>query len=255
MERLPRITLDRIIGFYEGGRSLNYICKELGLAKSTIYYHTRKKFGRKYVRAVFDYTPTANLGEFLGLFATDGNFYTDKKRYHYTLTISLSRNQLEYAYKMQDIIQSICGKRPRIDVKARIVKIVIRSKAMLAFLKHFLEWKGRKSHSIHLKDSALLLGRDFLKGVIRGLVTGDGGVYPPKHRIAFGVVSSKLARQFCALLLKFEIPSHLYSVPYKGKKTLFHVHVTGRINLQKFKLRVGLTDPLKDNQLTFALRR
>lgn len=152
-------------------------------------------------------------------------------------------------------MKSICGKRPRIDVKTKIVKIVLRCKEMLAFLKHFLEWKGRKAHSIRLKDSTLLLGRDFLKGVIRGLLAGDGGVYPPKHRIAFGVVSSKLARQFRALLTKSEIPSHLYSVPYKGKKTLHHVHITGRTNLQKFKLRVGLTDPLKDSQLTSALRR
>ena len=255
MNRLSGQIRESIVLLASQGHSLRQISRELGLAKSTIYYHTRKIFGRKYVRMVFDYSPTRELGEFLGLFATDGCFYVDKKRYHYTFTVSLSKNQHRYAIIVQKMIQRIIGKRPRIDVKKRMVQLVVRGKAIYSFLKRFLEWRGRKSHSIHFKDSALRLGKVFLKGILRGLIAGDGSVYPPKHRVSFGVVSRRLARQFVSLLKDFGIHSNTYPVKYEGKKTLYHVHVTGRINIQKFKIRVGLTDPTKERELNLALRR
>jgi hypothetical protein len=189
------------------------------------------------------------------LFAADGCFYIDKKRYHYTLSISLSENQLQYARMMQHAIGELIGKQPRMGVKRKMVQLVVRGKPLFAFLKHFLTWRGRKAHSIHFKDSALQLCEGFLRGVPKGLVAGDGNAYPPKRLIAFGVVSRKLAIQFGGFLSRFGIPSNRYSVPYEGKKTLHHVHVTRQRNLEKFKLRVGLTDPTKSEQLNLALRR
>lgn len=255
MKRLTEEQRDRIIRLYNEGRSLRFLSSELGLAKSTVYYHTRKKFGRKYVQIVLNYTPSSELGEFLGLFATDGCFYIDKKRYHYTLTISLSKYQLHYAKIVQRFIERIIGKRPRIDVKVSMVQLVVRGKAILGFLRHYLAWRGRRAHTIHFLGSALSLDDDFLRGVIRGLIAGDGGVYQPKRRLAFGVVSRRLAQQYSDLLAKFGISSNTYSVRYPGKKTLHHVHVTGNANIEKFKLRVGLTDPAKNRQLNLASRR
>lgn len=255
MNRLTKEVRNTIILLANRGDSLRQISKTLRLAKSTIYYHTRKRFGRRYVQMAFDYSPTMELGEFLGIFATDGCFYVDLKRYHYTLSISLSKDQRQYAKILQGMVERIVGKRPRIDVKKRMVQLVMRGKAVLGFISHFLVWQGRKAHSVHFRQAVLRLGKDFLRGVLRGLVAGDGGIYAPKHRLSFGVVSKKLVQQFVTLLKEFDIPSHVYSVSYEGKKTLHHVHVTGKLNIQKFKIRVGLTDPTKRRELNIALRR
>jgi len=230
------------------------ITLDLGLPKSTIYYHIRKVFGRKLPQVNFDHTPSAGLGEFLGLFATDGSFFVDRQRYQYTLTITLSRSQVRYAQLVQRMIEGVIGKKPRIDTKQNCVQLVTRRKAILGFLKKYLAWEGRKTYSIRFRETALGLSVEFARGVLRGLIAGDGNVYPPKHRIAFGVVSKRLAEQYSGLLEMFGIASHTYVVHYKDKKSLYHVHVTGRRNLEKFKLRVGLTDPARGEQLDSALR-
>ena len=226
----------------------------MGIPKNTIYYHTRKRFGRKYVTPVFDHTPNLRLGEFLGLSAADGCFYIDRRRYQYTMTITLSEAQSPYAEIIQKSIAKIVGKRPRIDMKKKAVQIVLRGKAVLEFIRRFLTWEGIRSHTIRFRRSALALGSPFLRGVIRGLVAGDGGVYPPKRRISFGVVSKRLASQYAEILTNFGIESHIYPVQYVRKKTLYHVQITGKTNLEKFKLRIGLTDPAKRLRLNLALR-
>lgn len=126
---------------------------------------------------------------------------------------------------------------------------------ILPFLKRYLWWRGRRTHTICLKRRTLGMNKEFLRGVIRGLVAGDGSIYVPKGRISFGVVSKRLAEQYADILNKFGISSNSYSVPYAGKKTLYHVHVTERDNVRKFRQRIGLTDPAKRMQLALAVRR
>ncbi len=255
VKRLERRTLDAILRKYGEGKSLRQVSRETGLSRTTIYYHVRKRFGRKLVQLIFDQTPTAELGEFLGLFATDGCFYIDKKRYHYTLTITLSKYQFPYAKVVQGMIGRIVGKRPRLDVKAKSIQLVMRGKSILSFLRRYLSWEGRRTYSIRFRRSSFRLGKEFLRGVVRGLIAGDGNVYPPKRRISFGVVSRRLALQFLWLLHKFGMTASIYSVRYENRKTLYHVHASGLENAEKFKLRIGLTDPAKNRQLSLALRR
>ena len=121
------------------------------------------------------------------------------------------------------------------------------------------EGRYRKSESIwltRLRSRARLaehLPREVgPEGEVDGLRPDDQAC---QQRGEFGVVSRRLARQFVSLLKDFGIPSNTYPVKYEGKKTLYHVHVTGRINIQKFKIRVGLTDPTKEIELNLALRR
>lgn len=69
------------------------------------------------------------------------------------------------------------------------------------------------------------------------------------------MVSPILARQFAALVRKFGFEPGAYSVEYEGKMTLYHVYLNGGEDLEKFKLRVSLTDPAKKEQVEAALRR
>jgi intein/homing endonuclease len=254
MKRLGSRTLEEVFRLYGEAKSLRSVARETGLSRSTIYYHVRKRFGRRIVQLVFNTTPNIELGEFLGLFAADGCFYIDKKRYHYTLTITLSKYQLPYARIVQRMMERIIGKKPRIDMKDKSIQLVARGKPILSFLHLYLCWKGRRTYSIHFRSPSLRLGTGFQRGILRGLIAGDGNVYPPKRRVSFGVVSKSLAQQFLLLLRKFGIAAKMYSVEYTDKRTLYHVHFSGLEKLKKFKLRVGLTDPAKDRQLGLALR-
>ncbi|MDV3243842.1 MAG: hypothetical protein LYZ66_01550 [Nitrososphaerales archaeon] len=241
---------------YSGGKSLSEIAKQLDRRKSTIHYHTRKAFGRIIEPLRINEEPTMKLGEFLGLFAADGCFYIDSKRYHYTLTITLSAYQMEYARRVSEMIERILGRRARITVtNKRTISIVLRGKQILPFLRRYLWWRGKRTHTIRLNEAALRMNRQFLRGVIRGLVAGDGSIYVPRRRISFGVVSKRLAEQYATILRRFGIPSKSYPVRYRGKRTLHNVYVTGFGNLRRFQLKIGLTDPAKERQLDEAMRR
>ncbi|MDV3293858.1 MAG: hypothetical protein LYZ70_06270, partial [Nitrososphaerales archaeon] len=137
----------------------------------------------------------------------------------------------------------------------RTISIVLRGKQILPFLRRYLWWRGRRTHTIRLNENALRMNKKFLRGVIRGLVAGDGSIYIPRVRISFGVVSKRLAEQYASILGSFGIITHSYSVPYKGKRTMHHVYVTGSDKVRQFQLRIGLTDPAKLRQLEQALRR
>ena len=255
MNRLSPSERGTILARYAEGKSLREISTELGKRKSTIYYHTRKHFGRKILPLTIKDTPTAELGEFLGIFASDGCFYIDTKRSHYTMIVTLSRYQLEYARLIGAMSWHIFGRKARLELKEKTVRIILMGKRILPFLKRYLWWRGRRSHNIRLTCYSLRMNRAFLRGIVRGLVAGDGGVYIPKRRIAFGVVSKRLAEQYADILMRLGIKSNLYSVRYKGKKTLHHVHITNQENIQRFILRIGLSDPYKRSQLDLIVRR
>lgn len=254
MTRLGASERAAITTMYSAGLSLNEISFRLQVPKSTIYYHTRLQFGRKQLPLSINSYPTRDLGELLGLFAADGCFYHDARRYGYILLITLSRNQLSYARRMARITAKVLGRAPRIYSNRNALTLVTRGKAILPFLRRYMAWEGRKTHTIRFKSGVFTLGKPFLQGIARGLVAGDGGVYGPKRRVAFGVVSKRLALQYRSILSLFGIPSHLYPVDYAGKRTLYHVHVTGRASLRLFNERIGLTDPTKQLQLSQALR-
>jgi intein/homing endonuclease len=255
VKRLSPFEKRTILYQYRLGKSLREIATELGRRKSTIYYHTRKHFGRRIFPLTIDDKPTAELGEFLGIFASDGCFYVDSKRCHYTLIITLSRYQTEYARAVSEMFWHIFGRKARIEVRDRTVSVVARGKEILPFLRRYLWWRGRRSHTIKLSEFALGMNKGFLGGIIRGLVAGDGSIYVPKRRIAFGVVSKRLAEQYEEILTRLGIESNMYSVRYIGKKTLHHVHITNRENIRRFYLRIGLTDPHKRSQLRLIVRR
>jgi len=257
MRRLSQEEKRLVIALSKDGKSLRQIAMRLGRRKSTIYYHVRKNFGRKILPITPSLAANEKLGEFLGVFAADGCFYVERKTGHYKLTIDLSGYQMEYAERLVRIIRSILGKSPRIWVnkKGHTIQLRLYGKPILGILKSYLAWEGRRSHTIAFRPKALRLGKPFLKGVLRGLIAGDGSIYLPRHRVHFGVVSGKLAQQYSFVLRGFGIPSHSNVTKYKGKKSLHSVVFSNLADVKKFKLRVGLTDPAKRKQLDDALRR
>lgn len=229
----------------------------MGRRKSTIYYVTSKEFGRKIPQLELNGSPTASLGEILGLFAADGCFYIDHERYHYTLSFDLPANQLEYAEIVARMIVGVFGKRPSVWINKRAHTVVIRiwGKAIEPFLRGFLSWENRKTHTIRFRPKSLMLGRPFLRGIVRGLVAGDGSVSADMGMITFGVTSRHLALQYASILDEFRIEYRSYRTKREGRKPIYHVVVRGEKATGRFKSRIGLTDPAKLLLLKQPLRR
>jgi hypothetical protein len=61
VDRPTKEVLNRVNLFHNQGNSLRFISKELGLAKTTVYHHIRKKFGRKYVQLALNYSAAERL--------------------------------------------------------------------------------------------------------------------------------------------------------------------------------------------------
>lgn len=239
--------MKEILALSREGLSLGKISVFLGRGKSTIYYHVRKNYGRKIPPLKIIDKPTEGLGEFLGTFASDGNFYADKKSYHYRVSIDLSAYQTDYAGKLSEIMEKVFGKMPWIWTSKRQRTILIRlyGKKIYALLRQFLQWRGNRTHTIAFKPFVFQLGKPFLKGVIRGLIAGDGSINVQKHRIHFGVTSGKLALQYSLMLEIFGIKSRTYRSKQEGKRACYNVLVTDLVFVRKFKLSIGLTDPAK----------
>lgn len=257
MNRLSKLQIEELLKKYSEGKSLTKISRETGISKGVVYYHIRKKFGRKYKPVVLNLKDKEKLGEFIGAFAGDGSFFFTKKTYKYEIFFHFSFKETEYAERISEISNSLFGKKAYIwfDNKNRTIRVRIMSKVIYKILKRYLSWSGKKSHTIALKRNVLNSSLDLLRGIARGLINSDGSVYIPKNRIAFGTVSVKLCKQFSYILHKFSINHYIYPVKYKRKKTLYHIHITGLKNLSTFSKKIGITNQYKKSQLEILLKK
>lgn len=253
--RLSKAEIKNILDTYSNGLSLNDISNSLNKSKTTIYYHTRKHFGRKIKLVNFNENLKEEFGEVLGVFIGDGSFYLDRN-FNYTLRITLSIGEMDYAVYLCNLIEKVFGKTANIWVyrKYNVIYITFLSKVIYKIIKKYVYWKGRKSHSVHLINPHNLDNK-ILKGIIRGLIASDGSVYVPKNRISFGSVSKKMCLQFSEILNIFGVKSYIYPVHYKNKKTLYHLHITGKENIKLFKQQIDLTEPNRKLKLDRILER
>lgn len=256
VNRLSKLQIKELLKRYSGGGSLTKISREMAIPKGVVYYHVRKKFGRKYKPVILNLKDKEKLGEFIGAFAGDGGFFFTKKTYKYEIFFHFSFKEAEYAERISEISNSLFGKKAYIwfDNKNRTIRVRIMGKVIYEILKKYLSWSGKKSHTIALKRNVLNSSLDLLRGIARGLINSDGSVYIPKNRIAFGTVSVKLCRQFSYILRKFSINHHIYPVEYKKKKTLYHIHITGLKNVSLFNKKIGITNQYKKSQLRILLK-
>jgi hypothetical protein len=150
------------------------------------------------------------------------------------------------------MIQRVVGKIPNIRTNKtnHTVIISLYGKRIEILLRRFLSWRrGNKTQTIALKSSVFYLGREFLKGIVRGLVAGDGSVNPGRNSIKFGVISRKLANQYRTILTTFGIRSSIYRFKQPGRKVLYSVETTSIEMARRFRLSIGLTDPARQRLL------
>ncbi len=198
-----------IVKLIKSGISIPKISKQLEVNKSTIYYHYRKIKGKK-LPVVKIPSNQKVLGEFLGAFSGDGNFYYEKGKWNYTLRIHLHRfDDSQYATYLQKMMQKYFGKKVKIyyiEPNASVLKF--HSKRIYELIDDYLVLRPNKSLNVSLKKPIDSLSLDFLRYFVRGVVDTDGSV--DNHgRITLGLISENLIRQISKILNQFDIPHRI----------------------------------------------
>jgi len=224
------------------GFSLNTISKKLNLPKTTVYYWFRKAVGRKIKKVKINDNNKEKVGEIIGLFAGDGNFFFDKKNCEYRVRFYLSRfenNILKHYFRT---IASVFGKNPRVYTRESMNIMEIVSKDVISFIRRYLIWDdGSKTQTIKLSKGLDELSPDFLIGITRGLIDSDGYVRKNRREIYFGTVSKGLLKNFIDYLNKLDIKFKVYRQIQSNCSTFFKLRITNE-EVAKF---CNLIKPIK----------
>ena len=198
------------------GISLNRLSKITGINKSTLYYHYRRLFGKKYEEIKIDETNSEKIGEFIGIFAGDGNYTFNKKTYHHRIRIYTGAHEIDYSNYLKSFLSRLFNKSPRtfLTKEKNVVVNLYYSKEIYGLIMKYLFWEGKKTYTVMLKDFENL-GTDFIIGFLRGLFGTDGGIYAQKNKVAFGTASKELASQIRNSLRLLGIEPGFYK--YKDK--------------------------------------
>ncbi len=231
---------EKLFRLIKQGKSLNEICKEMRLKKTTAYYYVRKIRGRKIKPVVIDTSDEEKIGEFIGVFAGDGSYFYDKKRFKHVICISFNRKERFIAEYYANVIEKI-AKKPYIYYRKNVVVVRVVSKEIISFIKNFLEWNGKKAHTVSLKKNVNKLSTKFLIGFLRGLIDSDGYVRKGRKEIYFGSVSEKLIHNFTKILDLFHFKYKVYKQTKGINKHFYKVRIANE-EVDKF---CRLVRPLK----------
>ena len=231
-----------IIDMITEGVSLNKIKEKTGANKSSLYHHYKKIHGRKYAQVKIKPEKEDSLGEFLGLFAGDGSYYLDKKKYQHKIRIFTGSYEKEYFTFLRKFLTNMFSKPPRqYENKKYNVSITeYYSKDIHSLIKKHLEWERTKSKTIRLKNLKKK-EKDFLIGFLRGLFDTDGGINKKKNKVAFGTASKKLAYQIKEILEILELNPGFYK--YK-EKDFWYIDLYGK-RTDKFMKLIKPNNPNK----------
>jgi len=198
------------------GKSLNQIIKSTSFNKSSLYYHYKKLNGKKFKHVTINEKDKEKIGEFLGIFAGDGNFYFSKKLYKYSIRIYTGLYEKQYADYINNFLKELFKKEPQryVNKDNNVITTCYYSKDIYELIKKYLIWEDNKTKTIRLK---VIRDKDkaFLIGFLRGLFDTDGGIYKPKKKVAFGTASENLANQIREIIVQLGMTPGFYK--YKNK--------------------------------------
>lgn len=237
-------TEKRIIMLYAKGHCSNQISKITRLSKTTVYYHVRKHFGRKY-KTIQILGDEKKIGEFVGVFTGDGYFRKDKIG-HYKITITVSIKAYEYINHLNSLFIELFSKPPLIikRLKYNTVEIRYDSKEIYELIKEYLFWEGKKHSTVKL--ITLKHNKEFLIGFLRGCLDTDGHVCRNYKRLVFSTTSLALAEQISAILTNLDFNNKiLISIDKRpNRKILYNVRLLGENAIRLVKtIRPG--NPIK----------
>jgi len=252
---MPKISpyREEIVLLLKQGTSINKISAKLNVAKSTIYHHYKKLFGKKIKQPIFSAGSNPELeGEITGIFAGDGSQYFEPKRYHYQVNVHFGIKNRDYAEYVKLLFENFFNKHFNLKNEFRhgTLRLQTNSKPIFHFFKNYLNYDCKIKHStVELKSKEN--NNLFYIGFIRGLFDTDGTVlyYPnPNRRIVLLTTTSQmLAKQVKQILEEFKVccTLHAYDRRYRNEKTIHIVRVLSK-NIDTF---LNIFNPFKRKEM------
>jgi len=224
---------NQIINKINNNFSINKISKELNLAKSTIYYHYNKIKGKKFKEIEFNFNQK-ELGEFLGIFAGDGNFFHTSEE-GYRIRFFVGYYEKDYSKNLKKLFFKIFNKNPWTWNNKSVIILQYKSKTLYNLLKKYLSWNGKKTYSINLTN--LNHSKRFLIGFLKGLLDTDGYYNKNRNTIMFGTTSKNLNLQTNFILGKIlNIKFSNYINYQKNRKPLYQTLIYGKYTYTLLKI-------------------
>ncbi|MAG52558.1 MAG: hypothetical protein CMH62_01195 [Nanoarchaeota archaeon] len=233
MNRLNEKERDYIIQLVKKGKSLNYISKITGLGKSTLYYHYKKTFGKKYKDLKIEDDDDLFIGELVGLFVGDGYAFFDRKSYSYSIRFYFNNTEKEYVKELVKLFVKNFNKSPMVYRTKNVLIIKYLSKKLFNFLLNYVGWgvsinkagQNKKSRTVFLKDREY--SDRFKIGFLRGFVDSDG--YISSKKIVLASASEIIMKQtesfFVDLNFKY-FKLSFYPDKRSNRKGMWHIYNT-----------------------------
>jgi hypothetical protein len=229
--RLKEKTKQKLIKRIKEDVSINNISKEMGLAKSTIYYYYKKIKGRKFKKLNLKPGYSRREGEIVGIFAGDGSQYYNKKHCAYQVNVHFGKKNKDYMEYVKRLYELYFKKKFNITKEERTIKIRTRSKEIYNYFHHYIDFKPQIKHCT-VKLKTLDLSMEFKLGFLKGFVDTDGSVLLKKQRkkirVAFYTTSEALANQIRDILSEIDIKCGVYIRKKEGLKDCYTVQLRQR---------------------------
>lgn len=167
---------------------------------------------------------TQTIGEFIGIFAGDGNYCRDNS-YHHQVRIYININDTAYISEVKQIIFAVSKKSPFINERPAYNVTVLRVNSInfVELIRTYLNWGHTKTRTVRLAKSPDSYSNNFAKGFLRGLMDTDGSL--SKTRAIYSTISSGLATNISDLLTRFRIEHEIYmQIDGRGnRKPIFRI--------------------------------
>ena len=132
-----------------------------------------------------------------------------------------------------------------------VLELSVSSKPFILFIKNYLNWNGKKTYSVCLKENITSYSEDFIKGFVRGLMDTDG--YVEVSNVGIMCVSQDLIKNLRDIFDFFDIKYKFSIKVFKIKRKDGHLVRVYRDSLEKYNYLFGFSNKYKQEKLNKIL--
>ena len=217
---------EKFFRLYNKGTSLRTIAQKLKVSPNTVKkYLLLQGINVKSKNIIYDVKVKDELliGLYCGIWAGDGTQYLDNG---YRIKICCHSQNKELIKFIQDLLINLFGKKSKLVEEERNRALIrFNSKFIYNYVRNFLEYKDKKTYTVHLKHHIDKYSKQFLRGFILGLMLSDGYL---KERFYFNTTSKGLAKDMTLILenLGFRYNEYIHDRTKQGWKDLHSISLT-----------------------------
>lgn len=189
---------------------------------------TRKKC-IEMIKPKINYNKEEIIGELMGLFAGDGNYFKTKN-YHHRVFLFFGPDEGKFREEVYDVLFILFNKYAIKLRRKNLLILLYISRDIIDFIHNYLEWDKdlKKTYSVKLINQKY--SKEFKIGFVRGSVDSDGHVSKKVKKINFASVSEGLINNIKQFLedLDIEFHIHTYSDKRENRKPVHHINVKSK---------------------------